>query len=169
MTPQRSSGFVSGKIRPNTTGLKRLTDGFRKAPSVMKTVHTRNTRRFISRVLAQLKVTPPPIRGKVPWASLKQQRAFFASNGFGGGIPHRRTGAMIKGWKGLFNANDQEATIEFLNNQPGAIFVFGIYQQRMHKRRFANAPAIFKKAQKEYQTLVEEDWRTASDPRAGVR
>ena len=112
--------FVQGRIKPNTTNLKRLADGFRKAPSIMKTVHTRNTRRFISRVLAQLKVTPPPRRGNVPWQTPKQQRAFFASNGFGGGVPHRRTGAMIKGWKNSAKVN----IFEWMYKQLAKPFVF---------------------------------------------
>lgn len=30
----------------------------------------------------------------IPWVSERQKRAFFASNGFGGGIPHERNGAL---------------------------------------------------------------------------
>ena len=34
----------------------------------------------------------------IQWDSAKQRRAFFASDGFGGGIPHVRTGAYQAGW-----------------------------------------------------------------------
>jgi hypothetical protein len=39
------------------------------------------------------------VKYPIHWASRKQQQAFFASNGFGGSIPYKRTGAYQKGWK----------------------------------------------------------------------
>lgn len=35
----------------------------------------------------------------IPWDSPEQQKAFFASNGFGRGIPTKRSGEYIKGWQ----------------------------------------------------------------------
>lgn len=39
-----------------------------------------------------------PITYPVQWDSEKQRRAFFATNGFGAGIPYKRTGAYVAGW-----------------------------------------------------------------------
>lgn len=38
----------------------------------------------------------PPAR--VKWVSARQRRAFFATNGFGRGIPTKRTGKYNRGW-----------------------------------------------------------------------
>lgn len=38
-----------------------------------------------------------PVQYPIRWDSLKQQRAFFATNGFGHGIPYKRTGKTV--WK----------------------------------------------------------------------
>jgi len=35
----------------------------------------------------------------IPWDSPKQQKAFFASDGFGRGIPTKRSDEYIKGWQ----------------------------------------------------------------------
>ena len=35
----------------------------------------------------------------INWDSDKQRKAFFATDGFGGGIPHRRTGEYQQGWR----------------------------------------------------------------------
>jgi hypothetical protein len=44
----------------------------------------------------------PSFEDKKPyinWDSDKQRKAFFATNGFGAGIPYKRTGAYEQGWK----------------------------------------------------------------------
>lgn len=40
-----------------------------------------------------------PVEYPVQWDSEKQRRAFFATDGFGKGIPYTRTGAYANGWK----------------------------------------------------------------------
>lgn len=79
---------------------------------------------------------------KEDWASEKQRIAFFATNGFGGGIPHRRTGRLPAGWQ--MDARVQGVTIhaEIKNTEKGAPYVYGSlassgqgkYQQRGHIR-----------------------------------
>lgn len=79
---------------------------------------------------------------KEDWQSRKQMIAFFATNGFGGGIPHRRTGRLPAGWQ--VNARMQGVTIhaEVKNTEKGAPYVYGSlspssqgkYQQRGHIR-----------------------------------
>lgn len=60
-----------------------------------------------------------PIR----WVSERQRRAFFATGGFGGGIPHRRRG-MEKRW----NIVSLDKGYRFENPAPGAVYVFGDYE-----------------------------------------
>jgi hypothetical protein len=50
------------------------------------------------RAQAQLKTPGKRIRYPVNWDSERQRRAFFATDGFGRGIPTRRTDTYVKGW-----------------------------------------------------------------------
>ena len=64
------------------------------------------------------------------WQSERQRRAFFATNGFGRGIPSERTYALRFGWK----AQDwgDRTKIKVINDAPEARFVMGDDQQRGH-------------------------------------
>jgi hypothetical protein len=51
-------------------------------------------------VLADLGYEPPPFRGgKREWESEKQRRAYFKTDGFGRGIPTKRTHKLSQGWR----------------------------------------------------------------------
>lgn len=63
------------------------------------------------------------------WNSERQRRAFFASDGFGRGIPTERTNAMADGW-------DVDVTpygAKITNSEDYAGFVMGEAQQLGHK------------------------------------
>ena len=53
---------------------------------------------FMRKVQARMRKPGKAIRYPVKWDSEKQRRAFFASNGFGRGIPARRTGKYNQAW-----------------------------------------------------------------------
>lgn len=52
----------------------------------------------LQRAQAKLKTPGKRIRYPVNWDSERQRRAFFATDGFGRGIPTRRTDTYVKGW-----------------------------------------------------------------------
>lgn len=87
-----------------------------------------------------------PIR----WDSIRQRKAFFATDGFGGGIPHRRTGAYQKGYR--IRALPQGH--EVINTVPGAQFVGGTArgtrQSRIHQGRW---PLLRNEVDKELSKL----------------
>jgi len=58
----------------------------------------------------------------IPWTSVVQGKAFHASGGFGGGIPHVRTNALPDGW---IVTNDGNGKTTVANNVPGALYVYG--------------------------------------------
>lgn len=75
-----------------------------------------------------------PIQYPVQWDSEKQRRAFFATNGFGKGIPYKRTGAYELGWK--VNRVAFGAT---LSNAHPAGAIGGMasgWQSRIHRNRW---------------------------------
>lgn len=91
-------------------------------------------------LLYELRYTPGKPKYPIQWTSAKQRRAFFATNGFGKGIPYRRTGKLAKSYrlKLLRNANEIKLSIE--NTAAYSPFVVGRLrprgvdpQQRFHK------------------------------------
>jgi len=63
------------------------------------------------------------------WQSEKQRKAFFASDGFGQGIPTKRTHEGVNSWTmKVVDSNWTQVKIE-----GGNIFVQGNFQQRGHK------------------------------------
>jgi len=63
------------------------------------------------------------------WQSEKQRKAYFASDGFGGGIPYNRTHQLANNWT---YAEPGANSIKLMNNSNSASFVFGDDQQRGH-------------------------------------
>lgn len=65
------------------------------------------------------------------WQSEKQRRAFFATKGFGRGIPTKRTDELKNGW--TVTTQDSNWTMVKIENKSGyAGFVQGEYQQKGH-------------------------------------
>jgi hypothetical protein len=53
----------------------------------------------VNQILRILRVPGQMPSYPIRWDSDRQRRAFFATGGFGGGIPHVRKGFAIAGWK----------------------------------------------------------------------
>ncbi len=62
------------------------------------------------------------------WDSDKQRRAYFATNGFGGGIPYQRTQTLANGWKTEGSGINQIV----VNEVPYAAYVKDFQQSRGH-------------------------------------
>jgi len=82
-----------------------------------------------------LKFYPPRVdhdkSNPYQWQSEKQRRAFFATNGFGRGIPTKRTDTLKNAW--TVTTQDSNWTMVKIENKSGyAPFVQGDWQQRGH-------------------------------------
>lgn len=78
----------------------------------------------------------PPERKETPpfeFATLKSQRAYFASNGFGKGIPYKRSGTLGRGWNVAVSYKFQDSLIRISNVQPYSKFVYGPRQVPGHR------------------------------------
>lgn len=75
-----------------------------------------------------------PIIYPVQWDSEKQRRAYFASNGFGKGIPYNRTGAYSRSW----TVDKNEAGAVLMAPHPAAAVggFPGGWQSRIHRNRW---------------------------------
>lgn len=77
---------------------------------------------------------PPKSSEPFVWSSDKQRRAYFATNGFGGGIPYSRTMQLYE--NASFKVNNETFWIEYINGVPYAKWVqHPTYQIIGHKTR----------------------------------
>jgi hypothetical protein len=74
------------------------------------------------RIQRRMQEPGQPVRYPIQWDSVRQRQAYFASNGFGQGIPYRRRGRYEQGWK--LKANPDGA--ELRNSARSAPFVGGL-------------------------------------------
>jgi hypothetical protein len=88
----------------------------------------------VDSIKSQMEQEGKPITYPVQWDSERQRRAFFATNGFGKGIPYQRTGRYIASWQHnripfghqLFNAHPAGA----VGGMPAG------WQSRIHRNRW---------------------------------
>ena len=111
------------------------------------------------RVQKRMQEPGKPITYPVQWDSVRQMKAFFASNGFGGGIPYQRKGRYEQGWK-LVNTKNG---VELANRTRGARYIGGLRsgrdispgkkQSRIHKDRW---PLFRTVADEELHRLLDD-------------
>lgn len=73
-----------------------------------------------------------PIVYPVQWDSEKQRRAFFATDGFGRGIPTKRTGQGVGAWRAIKTENGADV----FNPLSHIVFINGRRQSRIHRGRW---------------------------------
>lgn len=101
---------------------------------------------------------PGPPRYPIAWASERQRRAFFATNGFGRGIPTRRTGFILHSWEIMIHQHGGELVIVAINSAPYAEFVYGPRQQPFHAGRWPVADDVVIDAAIELEADLEAMW-----------
>lgn len=84
----------------------------------------------------QVEGSAPP--SPVPWVSTRQKVAFFASKGFGGGIPTTRTGKYVRNWK--IESRSSGIGYVLSNRSRGAKYIGGLQsgtgQSSIHEGRW---------------------------------
>lgn len=86
--------------------------------------------RLVKRKLGQ---PPGPVKHPIQWTSEKQRRAFFATDGFGHGIPYVRSGDLERAWEVVILTSRTGFTLSVRNPNAAAPFVYGAWQQGFHK------------------------------------
>lgn len=112
--------------------LQALVQKARDYPEQVKTRFPAAMRDTLDQTLNRLRVEPSPPSYPYRWASERQRRAFFATNGFGRGIPTKRTGALLRGWDARIEPTPDGAQAVIDNNTPYTRFVQGEQQQPGH-------------------------------------
>jgi len=148
----------------------------REFPAEADRIVRRVLRPYISRRIDQSLRKPPPKRvynAPVRWKSERQKRAFFATEGFGRGIPTQRTNGYVTAWHvradyknnlgivRIYNDVIHEAVSSgerFYPEQPYAAFVGGIWQQPFHTDTgWPNAARIIPVILQEAQALAIDE------------
>ncbi|PJF38481.1 MAG: hypothetical protein CUN54_10770, partial [Phototrophicales bacterium] len=70
----------------------------------------------------------------IEWTSERQRRAYFATDGFGAGIPYKRTGETDAGWEMEIKIIGRAVKVIIENNSPAAPWVYGSLAKRGFKR-----------------------------------
>ena len=92
---------------------------------------------FVTAESIRLRMSEPgkPSTSPVQWDSEKQRKAYFASNGFGAGIPYHRTGDYERGWA----VERKPMGVALVNPFPAAGAVGGLpsgWQSKIHRNRW---------------------------------
>ena len=108
-------------------------------------------------VNTRLAIEPGPVVYPIQWTSEKQRRAFFAIDGFGHGIPYKRTGGLNKSWHVEFDTSKFVITVG--NTAPAAKFVVGEHRQPFHKNTgWLDAPPVILDIVIEAIDILEDAW-----------
>jgi hypothetical protein len=126
---------MAAPIRVNVRGIEELREFFRQLPrGTIRTGILAATIYLIGDEYHGLKYYPARVQhGKdnpYQWQSEKQRRAYFATNGFGGGIPSKRTYELREGWG--YKPTNYGYRMEIYNSSDHSQYVNGDQQQRGH-------------------------------------
>jgi hypothetical protein len=103
------------------------------APEVVNTRVNATVNRIRDQLLQRFREEPDAVAYPVQWTSDRQRKAYFATNGFGHGIPYSRSHDLVNAWKlvVVYQAN-RLTEIALSNDDPARQFVTGWRQQRFH-------------------------------------
>lgn len=133
-----------GMIKIDVRGIKDLQEFLSKLPrGTIRAAIAAASEYFIGDEKHGLKHYPARVtHGKdnpYRWQSDKQRRAYFATDGFGGGIPSKRTGNLADKW--VSHPTNDGYRMKIKNTSEYASYVQGDNQQRGHRadkwRKFA--------------------------------
>lgn len=125
--------------------------------------------RLAAQSLAKLKAIPGPPHHPILWSSERQRKAYFASGGFGRGIPSTRTGEIVGAWQGEFVANSEGGTLTLINRNPAVQFLQGARMQGFHvDTGWVPLDDVTTSAHKEMGDIAVATFYEVGDPFQGV-
>lgn len=163
--------IISAQFVPPTDILEAVNEQLSRVPALMGRTYKRNLTRLAQRKIVLLKVEPgAPPDGITNLMTPRQRRAFWATNGFGGGIPHERTHAIANGWLYSVEAADDGGVATIYNDVPGINYVEGYDQQFfLAFIGWPYAPPILDAFAVEAEDVTIESWYSIADPFAGAQ
>lgn len=162
--------MISGvNVRVDASVLDAIRETARKAPGLMTTAYTRATRRLRARMLNDLRQAgKPSFPGITKLMTPKQRKKFWATNGFGHGIPYQRTGALEAGYSVEITPLDKDGAAMVINNSTDyAIYVSGAQVQPFHIDRWVQVVDVAVEYEALANDVLIETWFTISTPEIG--
>jgi hypothetical protein len=161
------SPLIRTTVQIKDAGLiKAYRDSIAQAPQLTAQVVTRTVNRVSPRILAPLRQAGSPVSYPLKWKMRSvgdklvsiQRKAFFATNGFGKGIPYKRTGDLARAWKlGVTLSASEPPSIYLTNPISYRKFVTGHYQQPMFTGRWIKESVFFAQMRTVLADEVETD------------
>jgi len=119
------SGFLNFSVTVDPRALEAQVARVGRLPEVIYDAMERAKERIESPFKAELEYTPPPAKKPIQWTSEKQRKAYFATDGFGAGIPYKRTGRLQNSWRFFIAKTPDGGKFTVFNTSPVGKFVFG--------------------------------------------
>lgn len=117
-------------INFDVLGVKELYDKIGKLPDEALGAGVEDANEYI---VNSMKLYPPRVQhgedNPYQWQSEAQRRAYFATDGFGGGIPYQRSQELANAWQTKGSGVDQTV----INDAPYAQYVMGEQIQQGHR------------------------------------
>ncbi len=105
---------------------------------------------------AEMQQEGAPSTSPVAWDSEKQRRAYFATDGFGAGIPYQRTGTYNASWQTEQRTYAGGGEVRLYTSYEPSIYitgdVLGAHQSRIHRGRWHK----FIETVQKYSALIEK-------------
>lgn len=124
--------MIKVDVTVDTDVLEAIREAAQDAPRRMNKAYKREIKRLRQQLLDELREYPGPVKRPFRWKSERQRRAYFATDGFGWGIPYVRTDALKASWTTHIRDQKDGAVFEVENRAPYAIYVMGDWQQPGH-------------------------------------
>lgn len=103
------------------TNIKEVVAKLNRIPATLVRVGTRTLGGATAEIVRIMQRPGLPVRYPIQWDSPAQQKAYFATGGFGHGIPYGRTGATEQAWENTAIANGYLVS----NIGHKAVFMYG--------------------------------------------
>lgn len=128
--------MIRTNVTRDTDLLARIGEAAETLPDAIHQWTHREVRPYVSQqVQRRFRQEPGAVHYPIEWTSEKQRMAFFATDGFGHGIPYRRTGELVKDWHVRADYRNGLTSIAVYNDAPAAEYVYG-NEQGQHQQQF---------------------------------
>jgi hypothetical protein len=112
---------------------QRIQVRMQQAPEIMDDYIEQVIFPFVDKqVQGLLRKEPGPVKYPIQWTTDKQRRAFFATNGFGAGIPYVRKHTLAPAWNVTLDFGKAGTGVVIQNLMNAAEYVYGKRQQGFH-------------------------------------
>lgn len=111
-----------------------LKEAIKQSPSIVNTAFERalSRKRIKQNMLDDIRNAPEKPKYPIRWKTERQRRAFFATDGFGKGIPYQRTGGLQRSWRVTTRTTTAAGVLALETDVKSAIYVQGDYAQPFH-------------------------------------